>query len=395
MRRLIAAVAVLVVAGLFVWAFAPRPIPVETVRIGPQSVAVTVREEGEARIREVFTLSATTTGQLKRLALHAGDPVTADQTVVATIGPTEPALLDARARAVAEAAVEAAISAVDLAGAEVEQAQAALDFAASDAERATQIFDRGASSRRTLDEALLGRRTAQAALDSAQANLNLRQRELDSARAVLGASGSSGTGTCCIEIKAPVSGTVLRVLTDDAQVVQPGTPIAEIGDPANLEIVAELLSRDAVRVKPGDPAHVTGWGGPDLDAVVERVEPMAMTQVSALGIEEQRVQVILRLTASPSRWIGLGHGFRVLVAIEVWRGDGVLAIPTAALFRDGVDWATFVVDKGRARLRRITLGERNADFAVVLDGVPDGAEVILHPGDQVTDGIRVTSAGPA
>jgi HlyD family secretion protein len=182
----------------------------------------------------------------------------------------------------------------------------------------------------------------------------------------------------------------LRVLTEDEQVVQVGTPILEIGNTGNLEVVVDLLSRDAVRVQAGAKAEITGWGGPPITAEVERVEPVATPKISALGIDERRVEVFLTLTGDPSDWQQLGHGFRVIARIALWRADGVLAIPVGALFRDGSDWATYVERDGRAQLQTIRLGERNESYAQVLAGLQAGDQVILHPSDLVTAGIKVT-----
>lgn len=383
----------LAVIGLVVWAFMPRPVPVDTGLVAPRTLEVVVEDEGEARIREVFTVSATIAGKLQRIRLHPGDEVTAGESVVATIGPAAPALLDARARAVAEATMAAARSAVDLARAQQMQAEAALDFATAEAERATALYDRAAISRRLLDNAVLERRTAAAALDSARANLAVRERELESAEAMLGPPEGNGTD-CCIGLVAPVSGRVLRVLTQSEQVVQPGTPILEIGNPGNLEVTVDLLSRDAVRIREGAPALVTGWGGAPIAARVAQVEPSAATRVSALGIEEQRVQVILELEGDPAGWAALGHGFRVIARIRLWQAEGVLSLPVEALFRDGADWAAYVLRDGRARLQRLTLGERNENFAQVLAGLTEGDQVILRPSDRVANGIAVTAQEP-
>jgi HlyD family secretion protein len=181
------------------------------------------------------------------------------------------------------------------------------------------------------------------------------------------------------------------VVTEDEQIVQPGTPILEIGDLGNLEIVVDLLSRDAIRVPPGAVATITGWGGPPLQARVNQIEPAAITKVSALGIEEQRVEVILSLTGDPETWRALGHGFRVLADIQVWLGNDVLSVPVGTLFRDGSDWAVFAVSNNRAALRHVTLGERNEEFAQVLGGLNDGDTVILHPGDTIAEGTKVTA----
>jgi HlyD family secretion protein len=388
MRRLIPAAAVLVVIGFLVWAFLPRPVEVDVAGVELRPLEIVIEEEGEARIREVFTVSATMAGKLQRVSLHAGDSVTEGETVVALIGPAAPVLLDSRSRAVAEATAAAAQAAMDLARAQLAQAEATHDFAASEANRAIALFEKGAISQRAHDTAIREEKTAQAAVSSAVANLAVREKELESALAVLRPDKASG---CCVEVLAPASGRVLRVMTESEQVVQPGTPLLEIGDPADMEVEVELLSRDAVRVQVGAPAVVSGWGGAPIPAVVERVEPVAVTKVSALGIDEQRVTVILALTGPEQDFRQLGHGFRVISRISIWRQDDVLTIPVGALFRDDGNWATFVLREGRAKLQPLVLGERNEVLAQVLEGVRAGDSVILHPNDLVADGVSVTA----
>ena len=384
-------IALAVVAGL-VWAFWPRPLTVEVAQVMRQPLAVQIEEEGTARISEVFTLSAPIGGKLTRISLDPGDPVMERETVVAQIGPVVPALLDDRARAVAQAGLDAAKAAVDLAQAQLAQAEASRDFARTEANRARALFDRQTVSQQARDAALLAEASAEAALASAEANLAVRERERDSAQAVLEGGGEGGLGGCCVRLTAPVSGRVLRVLTEDEQVVQPGTPLIEIGNPGKLEITVDLLSRDAVRLAPGAAAEIVDWGGPPLAARVARIDPAAETKVSALGIEEQRVEVVLRLSGPRSDWQGLGHGFRVVARIDVWRAQDVLTVPVGALFRDGSDWAAFSMQEGRAVLRRLQLGERNAAFAQVLDGLTEGETVIVHPPDTLVEEGRVVAA---
>ena len=390
MRRLVPAAALLLVAGFLVWAFLPRPIEVDIAEVGLHPLEIVVEEEGEARIREVFTVSATITGKLQRVSLHAGDSVTAGETVVALIGPAAPVLLDSRSRAVAEAAAAAAQAAMDLARAQLDQAEATHDFTTSEANRAVALYEKGAISQRAHDNAVREEKTAKAAVRSAQANLAVREKELESALAVLRPDGTGDAGRCCVEVLAPASGRVLRVMTESEQVVQPGTPLLEIGDPSEMEVEVALLSRDAVRVQEGAAAVVTGWGGAPIPAEVKRVEPFAVTKVSALGIDEQRVKVILALTGPADSFSQLGHGFRVISRITLWQQGDVLTIPVGALFRDQGNWATYVLRDGRARLQALALGERNETLAQVLDGVAAGDRVILHPNNLVADNVTVT-----
>jgi HlyD family secretion protein len=390
LRRLITLAILLGVAAGLAWAFWPRPLAVETAEIALRDISVAVEEEGKSRIREVFTVSAPITGQVLRNNLHAGDKVVKDETVVVSIRPAAPGLLDARLKRVAEAAAASARASVGLADAEVKQAEAQLTFLKSELQRAQRLSRQGTISERALDKAQLDVDTAAAALDSARASLDVRQRELQRAEAAL-IETETGEGPCCTEIKAPVTGRILRVLTESEQVVQAGTPLIEIGDPDDIEIVAEVLSRDAVEIRPGASAVIDNWGGPPLPATVRRVEPSAVTKVSALGIEEQRVPVILDL-ADASGQEAMGDGFRVVARITVWEGKQLVAVPVAALFRQGGDWAVYAVANGRAEIRLVELGRRNAAFSEVTAGLAAGDVVVLHPSDQMADGVAVVPA---
>lgn len=391
-RRLITLAVLLAAAAALAWAFWPRPVAVETAVVTRRDLTVTVEEEGKARIREVFTVSAPISGQALRSSLHAGDAVVKNETVVASIRPAAPGLLDARLKRVAEAAAAAAGAGVGLAEAEIKQAEAQLAFRKTELSRTERLSSQGTVSESARDKARLEVDTAAAALDSARASLAMRQRELERARAALIETGIS-EGPCCTDIKAPASGRILRVLTESEQVVQAGTPLMEIGNPADLEIASDVLSRDAVEIRPGAPAIIADWGGPPLAARVRRVDPSATTKVSALGIEEQRVAVILDLT-DPVGAPQLGDGFRVVAKITVWEGKDVIAVPIAALFRDGNDWAVYRVADGQALVQHVELGRRNDDHAEVTSGLEAGATVIVHPSDQIAQGATVTAIPP-
>lgn len=398
MTRLLAAIAILAIAALTAWALWPRPIPADLVTIGTGALTVTVDDEGVTRIEDVYTVSAPTGGTVQRSPRRVGDVVQARDTVLAVIEPAQPAFLDVRAMRGAQAAVAAAQSGVGLAQAQVAQAQAELDFAQADLDRALELARRETISARELDRIRLQVATAQSALASAQAAQEVRLRELESAQAALiqpGLDEGRGTG-CCIEVRAPVNGRVLRIMVESEQVVQPGTPLVEVGDPGRLEVVVDLLSRDAVRVEPGAPAIVDGWGGPALQGRVVRVEPTAFTRVSALGIEEQRVRTVIALL-EPEAYRGrLGHNFRVVARISVWQADDVVQVPLGALFREGGEWAVFVVDgEDRARTRRVALGERTMQTAQVLEGLEPGERVVLHPSDRIADGVALEPRNPS
>ena len=390
-RRLVWTAAALGVAGAFAWALAPKPALVDLATIARAPLEVTVEDEGVTRIREVYTISAPTSGRMQRSPLTVGDAVVANQTVVARFEPGDPVFLDARTRRVAEAAVEAAKSGVALAETQVDQARSQLAFARSDLRRATELAEHRTIAERTLEKARLDVASGESAVASALATLEVRRRELESARAQLiqPGEGSERSAACCIDVRAPVSGRVLRIIAESEQVVAAGSPLVEIGDPGDLEIVVDLLSRDAVRVVPGAMARIESWGGEEsLAARVRRVEPTGFTKVSALGIEEQRVKVVLDFADRPEKWSRLGHVFRIVARIVVWRGDDEIGVPIGALFRSGETWAVFVLRDGRAALRPIEIGERNQRFARILSGLAEGDRVILHPSDAIRDGTR-------
>jgi len=276
-------------AAALAYAFWPRPIPVDLAVIARGDVAVTVDEEGRTRVREVFVISAPIAGRLRRIEAAFGDRIVAGQTV-ASILPNEPAFLDARSRAQAEAAVKAAEAASALAQADVERARAELEFAHSEYARAQALIRSDTIAQRALDQAQLLMRTREAALGTAQAALTMRRFELETARAALilpTTEGDDGAG-CCVVIRAPIDGVVLGVLQESAGVVLAGTPLIEVGDPRDLEIVVDVLSADTVRIVAGAVVAIDDWGGPaSLTGRVQRIEPFGFTKVSALGVEEQ------------------------------------------------------------------------------------------------------------
>ena len=380
---------VLLVAGL-VWSFLPQPVPVDLAEVTRGRLTVTVDEEGETRVRDVFELSAPVAGRMRRIDMEVGDEVVAGETVVAQIEPVDPTLLDARSATEARADVGAA--------------EAELAFATRELERQRRLGERGVASARDLDAAEKAYRTARAALENARAALLAREMLIERAKAPRGRSAARGDDSdCCIPVLAPVPGRVLRIERKSAGVVQPGDLLVEIGDPSDLEIVVDLLSADAVRVEEGQQVLIEDWGGPGkLHGRVHRVEPYGFTKVSALGIEEQRVNVIVRFTDPPEKWQRLGHGYRVETRIVLWRGDKVIKLPLSALFRsqdgapsrtadDAADWAVFVAQKGRARLRSVSRGHHNGLEVEILAGLEPGDRVVLHPSDRVRDGAAITA----
>ena len=378
-------VALLVAATIY--ALLPRPVAVDIATVEHGPMQVTIDEDGTARIRNVFRVSAPISGRLDRLPVHLGDKVYANSTEVARLRPTEPGFLDTRTRQELQAAVEAAQAGVTLAEAQLSGALAGQKVARAAFERAQQLSKVGTISVSAFDQASAAVDTADAEVEQARAQLNLRESELSSARARLieptpGAASASGVLT----VRAPVTGVVLKVISESEQVVAAGTPLVEIGDPEDMEVVVPLLSTDAAAIAPDTLAVVDGWGGPALAAKVRSIDPAAYTKVSALGIEEQRVDVTLDLTDKYEVRKRLGHGFRVRVHLTIWRSGDVLRVPLAALFRQGSDWAVYRVVDGHAALTVVSIDHRNAANAEVTAGLKSGDTVVLHPSDTISDG---------
>lgn len=383
-------IAAILIAGL-VYAFMPRPTAVDLSTIGKDRITVTVTDEGKAEVREVYRITAPVAGRLMRVGLEVGDKVKAGMTELARIEPSAPVFLDVRTEAEARAAVEVAKASMDLADAEWKRAQAEEEFTSAELERSRSLFTRGTIPKQRLDEAERAYRVAAADLLTAQARRDQARHELEVAEAKLvspTATTAETTACECLVLRAPVDGEVLQVIEESETSLAPGAGIIEIGDPKDLQIRVDLLSEDAVLVQPGQAATVDGWGGDPLQAVVRRIEPFGYTKVSALGIEEQRVDVLLDIVDPPEGWSRLGHGYRVDVSIFLHDVED-RAVPTPALFRSGSSWAVFKVVDGKAVLQPVELGHRNAEKAQVIGGLEPGEIVILNPPDMVTDGVLV------
>ena len=375
------------------WLFRPAAVPVDRVTVDRGPLTVSVSDEGETRVRDMYVVSAPVPGRMRRIELEVGDPVVADQTLVARIEPSDPSFLDVRSAAEARAGVDAAAAARTHAGAQVRRAQAELDFARAEYERIRALARSHTVSENELDSAQRRARTAEAALAEAQAARQVRESEYQVARARLLAPSAARerVADCdCVSVYSPVNGRVLRIVNESEGVVGSGTPLVEVGNPDLLEVVVDLLSADAVRVQAGQRVLIEAWGGDEpLDGVVQRVEPFGFTKVSALGIEEQRVNVVIDITSPRERWARLGHGYRVEPRIVLWESSDVLRVPLSALFRQGERWAVFVERDGRAELREVEIGQGNGLHAEVRSGLEAGERVVLHPADRVSPGVRL------
>jgi len=367
-------------------AFRPRSVLVESALVTRGPMTVTVDEEGRTRVRERFVVAAPIGGRLSRITLHEGDPV-ASAAILARI---VSAPLDPRALAQARARVRAAEAARLAASAREETARAAFDQAHRDRGRAEQLGREGLEPVEGRERAASRELTAASELAAASHAAESSAQEVAEARAALLASTPltvrAGGG---VPVVSPVKGTLLRVLQESDRVVAAGTPLFEIGDLGDIEVMTELLSSDALQVAPGSKMLVSGLGGSEVFGRVRRVEPSAFTKVSALGVEEQRVIVVGDLLKPP---IGIGDGYRVDVRVVVWEASEALLVPGSALFREGASWRLFVIERGRARTRTVEVGHRTATEVEVRGGLNEGESVVLYPGDRVSEGRRVTHA---
>jgi len=331
------------------------------------------------------------TGELLRVPLKPGDRVVAQSTVLARIQPGSPGPLDARRTAEAEANVRALTDQLAAARSRVSEAQAEATLADREYERIAALAPRGFVSQATVDRAGTTRMRLRAASVEARQSAEAAQHILESARAALIVPGTRASGRGAQAVTSPVSGYVLRVPQESERVILAGTPMVEIGDPERLEMVTDLLSADAVRVRPGAAVAIEDWGGErPLIGRVRLVEPFGFLKISALGVEEQRVNVVIDFAEPRQAWARLGHGYRATVRIAVWSARDVVRVPVSALFRSGAQWTVFVVDaEGRARLRTVAIGPMNDEMAVVRAGLAAGDGVVLHPSDRISDGVKV------
>lgn len=408
-RRILLFGFIAAVAGAIILGLRPAAVEADLAKVVRGEIRETVDQDGKTRLRERYTLSAPLAGRLLRIELDPGDEVKAGETLVASIEPRDPELLDARAVLQAEANVKAAEARLERTTPLLDEAAANLEFAEADLNRAQQARRQSANSvtMNEIENKEMLRRSRAALVRAAEHAHEVAKFELAQAQAALLRSRPTEAGVTDgngdepapypqqdpqphFEIQAPINGRVLRVFRESSGVVQAGEPLLEIGDPLDLEVEIDVLSRDAVKVKPGAPVLLEEWGGDrSLNGEVRLVEPSGFTKISTLGVEEQRVNVIVDLVDPPQKRETLGDGFRVEARIVIAEADDVLKVPTSALFRVGDEWAVFRVEDGVARQREVKLGLENGLEAEVQEGLAEGDEVVTHPGDNVVDGRAV------
>lgn len=387
------AVGVGAIGAAVYFSFQTQPVPVDLARVTRGPMEVTINGDGVTRIQNLYEVSSPVTGTVHRSPVTVGDKVIAGETLVALIEPTQPAFLDTRSRLQAEAAVQEAGAALRVSEAAIGRAEADYKYARDQYERAETLFGGGTITQSSLDDSELLMERARTALVLALSERALRQSTLDRTNAALvgpDTNTSSSDESCCIQIFAPADGEVLSIASTSEHVVTVGAPLVSIGQPDDLELVVDLLSSDVVRLSEGASAYVERWGGDNaLLAEIRRIEPSAFTKVSALGIAEQRVKVLLDILSPADERPMLGDGFRVFVRVIEWQNDDALQVPISALFRDDDDWTVFRVHEGMAVATKVAIGQRNASVAQILDGISEGDAVITHPSDRVSDGIEI------
>jgi HlyD family secretion protein len=390
-KRWFLALGVLGLAGLLVYGFWPEPVPVTTATVSRGPLEVTVAQEGRTRVTDHYTIATPVAGHLQRVEHEVGDPVP-QGAVVARLTPGDPPFLDPRSTAEARARVEQAEARVEQAEATVAAAASQKELAAAELARTRRLVTQEQAPREQLDRTRAALRKAEAELRSARFAAAAARHERAAAETALRyGPGGKAAGTEPLTLRSPVAGRILTRHRESAGPIGAGEPVMTVGDPRSLEVAADVLSRDAVRIEPGMPVRFTDWGGDaPLRGEVTRVEPVAFTEVSALGVEEQRVWVISRLTSPPERWRKLGDGYRVEADFVVWSGDDVLQVPESALFRHQEQWAVFVVEDGVARRRIVEPGQRSGLKAQIRAGLEVGKRVITHPGNQIEPGVAVT-----
>lgn len=381
--------------GGLAMAFRQQPALVEVAEVTRGSFEQVIEDDGKTRVRERYVVSAPLAGKLQRITLKAGDAVTAGM-LLAVIDPSLPALLDVRAERELTGRVGAAEAVRLRAAATVERARAALDKSRSDLDRTRKLAAKGFVSAAQLEQAELEAKINMRELEAASYAEQAAAHDVAVARAALLQVRDSAAGKPSArrwEVRTPVAGRILKVVQESESIVAVGAPLLEVGQPAELEVVVDVLSTDAVQIRPGAPVRLLRWGRAEpLEGRVRRVEPAAFTKVSALGVEEQRVNVVIDLTSPAEKWQALGDAYKVDASIIVASLDNAIKVPVSALFRDGEQWAVFTVANGKAARRTVQLGRRGGREAVVEKGLQPGEKVIVHPGDTLKDGRRIKLA---
>ena len=386
-RNIIITIVVLGAAGATTWwALQPQPMGVDLATIKRGNLIEIISDEGVVKIKDTYQISTPIGGDVKRIPFKVGDFVEQGK-IVATITPQKSAFLDERSLLEAQASVKTSEAALNAAKTAIDSAKSELSYWQNEVIRVEKLLERGLITEQAAEQARLQLKRATSNLKSAKSNLELQQHQLEQAKAHLIEPNGVGYNPTKYNIKAPISGQILEIANESSRSLPAGSHLLTIGNPQNLEVVVELLSSDAVRIKKGANATISNWGKSDiLKAKVTLIEPIGFTKISALGIEEQRVNVHLEILSDPKIWSELGHLYRVFVSIEAQRADDVVLVPNSALFRNNDKWSVFIDEEGLAKLRHLDLGLQNSQYAQALNNIKSGEKVILHPSDNIGDG---------
>jgi HlyD family secretion protein len=390
-RTVFVIILILAVVGATTYGFYPRAVAVDLAAVTRSPLQVTIEEEGRTRLKDRFLLSAPVAGYMRRIAAKVGDTVKRGQIVV-TLEPLRSPELDPRSLAEAQAVVAATRSSVQAATERERMAIADVDYIEKRLERMRNLFAKGSIAKDQLDQIEAEAQKARAAKQAGQAAVDVARAELTRAQSVVKnfSSGRKAPAGNIVHVYSPVDGNIFRLYRESEGAVNVGEPLLDIGNVKNLEVRVEVLSADAVKIKPGTAVLMKRWGGEGtLRGVVRIVEPAGFTKISSLGVEEQRVLIIADITSPPEIWRSLGDAYRLEAHFVIWEGKDVLQVPVSALFRQGDDWAVFTARKGRAAKRLVKIGQKNALAAEIISGLTENEQVIAHPDDAVKDGTRI------
>ena len=388
-RKILIISVILIVVFLLIYGFLPKTQDVDIASVKRGPLQITIEEEGRTRLKERFTISATTAGYLRRINAKVGDPVTKNQ-IVAVLEPLQSQALDPRSHATAEASVSSAEASFKASEERERVATADAAYLEQRRERLKVLYDKGAIAKDQFDQIYSEAQKARALQRSAAAEVNVARSERERVKINLRNFSSAKGGGNAVDVTSPVNGEVFRVYHESEGAVNIGEPLMDIGDAGNLEVRVEVLSSDAVKIKKGTQVLFKRWGNDEpLTGKVRLVEPAGFTKISSLGVEEQRVLVIVDITSPPEKWSVLGDGFRMEAHFVIWEGENILQIPASALFRWGDKWAVFVAEGGKARKRVVEIGQRNGIAAEILSGLKENEKVLAYPDDSISEGTRI------
>jgi HlyD family secretion protein len=390
-RKILVSSILLIVAVLLIYGFLPKTQEVDIASVTSGPLQITIEEEGRTRLKDRFTISAPTAGSMRRVNVKVGDPIKKGQ-ILAVLEPLQSQSLDPRSRATAQAAVSSAESALKATLEREKVATADADYLEQRRKRLKVLYDKGSIAGDQFDQINTEAHKAKALQLSAAAEVHVAESEVRRAKVALqNFSAVKGQGNA-VEVTSPENGSVFRVYRESEGAVNVGEPLMDIGDAANLEVLVEVLSSDAVKIKKGTDVLFKRWGNDEpLTGKVRLVEPAGFTKISSLGVEEQRVLVIVDITSPPERWNVLGDGFRMEAHFIIWEGENILQIPASALFRVGKDWAVFVDERGKARKRVVEIGQRNGLAAQIISGLKENEKVLAYPDDTINEGTKIRS----